>query len=176
MIAQRGNPSLLKAIREGASKVSHMNGVSDGSLGTVHHEDTSYIPRRESHAVPLNEDAIMGQIQNMSGQASQTRQIGLTPANQVPLMTQPSVSTNRQQSYRVQESVPYNFQKKLLDRLTESVETVADTKEYFNATSSLFTLYAMGKLNESVLNKINEEDLREIRGIIREFKGILDRF
>ena len=76
----------------------------------------------------------------------------------------------------IKETSSYNFEHMLYDRLTESIESVGETKEYFNATSSLFTLYALGKLNENVMDSISREDIREIKGIIREFKSIIDSY
>lgn len=73
----------------------------------------------------------------------------------------------------IQES---GYEKKLKDRLLESVETLGVTKEYFNATSSLFTLYTMGALTESVMDSLSMEDIREIKGIIREFKSVIDSY
>lgn len=67
-------------------------------------------------------------------------------------------------------------EKKLMDRLLESVETLESTKEYFNAVSSLFTLYAMGSLTEGVMGSISESDMREIKGIVREFKSMIDSY
>jgi hypothetical protein len=74
---------------------------------------------------------------------------------------------------RITEASP---EKRLKDRLLESVETLGATKEYFNATSSLLTLYAMGALTEGVMDSISREDLREIKGIVREFKNTLDSY
>lgn len=148
-LTQRGNPNLLKSIQQSAKKVSESNGIS------VVNNSNQVVERRTANPVPLNEEEIMKQVGNYMSPTQQTYN--------TPTMRQP-----------VRENVGYDFQKALLDRLTESVQTVGDTKEYFNAVSSLFTLYAMGKLNEGVLNHISREDLREIRGIIREFKGIID--
>lgn len=67
-------------------------------------------------------------------------------------------------------------EKRLKDRLLESVEMLGTTGEYFNATSSLLSLYAMGELTEGVMRTISREDLNEIKGIIREFKSMLDSY
>lgn len=144
-LTQRGNPNLLKSIQQSAKKVSEANGISDIGNQTV--QRVNYTPTQ------LNEEQISRQMSSYMSPAHQT------------------MDTTRIKPVRENG---YDFQKTLFDRLTESVQTVGETKEYFNAVSSLFTLYAMGKLDESVLNHINREDLREIRGIIREFKGIID--
>ena len=67
-------------------------------------------------------------------------------------------------------------EKRLRERLLESVETLESTKEYFNAASSLFTLYVMGELTEGVMSSLSREDLREIKGIIKEFKNAVDSY
>ena len=145
VISQRGNPNLLKSIQQGAKKVSEANGISSSGNRSVQREN--YTP------VPLNEEQISRQISSY--------------------MSPVPVTMNNAIQKPVREN-GYDFQRILFDRLTESVQTVGETKEYFNAVNSLFTLYALGKLDEGVLNQINREDLREIRGIIREFKGIID--
>ena len=35
-------------------------------------------------------------------------------------------------------------------------------------------LYVSGKLNDRILARISDEDLNEIKGILNEFKGIID--
>lgn len=69
-----------------------------------------------------------------------------------------------------------NPEKRLKDRLLESVEMLGTTGEYFNATSSLLSLYAMGELTEGVMKTLTVEDLNEIKGIVKEFKNILDSY
>lgn len=70
-----------------------------------------------------------------------------------------------------------NFSEKMfLNHLLESVSTLGSTKEYFNAINSMFTLYAMGQLTEGVLDSLSRGDLREIKGIVKEFSNILDSY
>lgn len=85
-----------------------------------------------------------------------------------------NANTVRENSISKNENI--SSEKRLYERLTESVETLPMTKEYFNATSSLFTLYTMGKLTEGLMDSLSREDLREIKGIIREFKSVIDSY
>lgn len=148
--SQRGNPSLLKSIQQSAKKVSESNGISNSNI-------IQPIERAGITPIPLNEEDIMRQMSEKMSPAP------LTLNNTYP-----------QRPVRENSIGGYDFQKTLFDKLTESVQTVGETKEYFNAVSSLFTLYALGKLDEGVLKHISREDLREIRGIIREFKSVID--
>lgn len=63
-----------------------------------------------------------------------------------------------------------------INYLLESVSTLGSTKEYFNAINSLFTLYAMDKLTEGVLDSLSRGDLREIKEIVKEFSSLLDSY
>lgn len=151
-IIQRGTPNLLKSIQQSAKKVSESKGISESmSLNGNVRPST---PEAGAYA----------SIQKMNipetGAFASMQRVNATP---VP---GPSNVVPR----RMNES------KLLKDRLFESVETLGTTGEYFNAASSLLTLYALGELTEGVLNTMSREDLNEVRGIIREFKGILDSY
>ena len=70
----------------------------------------------------------------------------------------------------------FDFEKSVNSRIIESIETLSVSKEYFNALQSMFTLYALGSLTEGVMRKITNEDLNELKGILNDFKSILDSF
>lgn len=70
----------------------------------------------------------------------------------------------------------FDFEKSLKLHLLEAIEVLPSSKEYFNAVQSLITLYALGDLTEGVMRKLSREDLNEIKGIINEFKSLLDSF
>ena len=97
--------------------------------------------------------------------------------NRLPLnnsqVSMPSIGPAKR-SVGIKESG--SSEKRLKERLLESVETLSYNKEYFNAVSSLFTLYSMDALTEGVLNSLGREDLREIKGIIGEFAKTLEKF
>ena len=143
---QRGNPNLLKELQAGAQKVSEQKGI-----------------RQVEKKSPIQEggafNSIQRQLQEQMGKFAPTSSISVSIPSQRP----------------VQLSEGY-LGGKLLERLNESVETLGTTKEYFNATQSLFTLYTLGKLNEGLMNTISREDLREIKGIVREFKSVIDSY
>lgn len=68
------------------------------------------------------------------------------------------------------------YKKTLYVIMLETIKTLKDTKEYYNATNALFTLFMLGKLNEGLMQSIDTDDLEEIRGIVKEFKFILDSY
>lgn len=145
---ERGNPNLLKALREGAKKVSESNGISDMTITGK----SQINPLKDSMTLQTNEAGAYASIQRIN-------QIT------VPKDSAKSISVNENVRY-----VPIE------QRLFESVETLGDTKEYYNAVSSLFTLHTLGKLNEGLMDSISRDDLREIKSIIREFKDAIDSY
>lgn len=86
---------------------------------------------------------------------------------------QTSSQSNSNQTSQILES--YSEQA-FVNHLLESVSTLGSTKEYFNAINSLFTLYAMNKLTEGVLDSLSRGDLREIKEIVKEFSSLLDSY
>lgn len=144
-VIQRGNPGIMRSIQQKAKQISESNGMASvGSIANA--KPPEMAPQGGAYATM------------MKAKESST----------------PSSAPSRDRiSVNERISSP-NPDRRLMDRLLESVETLSYSKEYFNATSSLLTLYAMGKLTEGVLNTLSREDLREIKGIIREFKETLD--
>ena len=147
MIANRGNPSLLKSLQASAKQVSKQNGISNLNV----------IGESKIQVKPINNTQL--DYNSTGAYASMMKKNNTVSSESI-----------------IKETSSYNFEHMLYDRLTESIESVGETKEYFNATSSLFTLYALGKLNENVMDSISREDMREIKGIIREFKSIIDSY
>lgn len=149
-VIQRGNPGIMRSIQQKAKKISESNG--NASIGE---------PSVPSPAKPAVYESQGGAY------ASMQRRQALDAVSTEPVMKRPQIT---------ERSVSSVGSVKLLDRLMESVETLPYNKEYFNATSSLFTLYSMGELTEGVLRGLSREDLKEIRGIIREFKETLEAY
>ena len=147
MIANRGNPLLLKSLQASAKQVSKQNGISNLNV----------IGESKIQVKPINNTQL--DYNSTGAYASMMKKNNTVSSESI-----------------IKETSSYNFEHMLYDRLTESIESVGETKEYFNATSSLFTLYALGKLNENVMDSISREDIREIKGIIREFKSIIDSY
>lgn len=128
---------------------------------------------------------IMKSIQKKAKQVSEARGFSSTPSNvstayveKVAYEAGAFASMNRRNSVHntpVAHSISIP-EKMLVNRLLESVETLSSTKEYFNATSSLFTLYATGSLTDGIMESISKSDLKEIKGIVKEFKSMLDSY
>ena len=70
----------------------------------------------------------------------------------------------------------YNPNKSFDEMLRGNLAMLSITKEYHSALISLFNLYAMDKLTDNVLTGLGYEDLREIKGILREFTALLDDY
>lgn len=68
---------------------------------------------------------------------------------------------------------PFNFEKRALSQIYESIESLPTTREFFNAAQSLFTLYAMDSLTPEVLRQISPQDLHEIKSVVHEFERSL---
>lgn len=151
MIASRGNPDLLKSIQRSAKAVSESRGIAKKEVPVPEGGAFNSLKRTQESVA----DKINNQINSFMGNMG----------------VQSSSTVNNPSQIRV---IKENQQFDYINRLYESVYTLHDTKEYFNAISSLFSLYAMGKLDESVFSNMSREDMREIKGIVREFKSILD--
>lgn len=145
-MAARGSLELLKAIQSGAKKVSVSNGIS--------------LPETKTPEVSLQGGAAYS-LQKLQQPSSQP----LTTPSVNPIVEAPLQGVKR-----------FDFEKSLNSRVIESIETLSSSKEYFNALQSLITLYAIGSLTEGVMRKITNEDLNELKGILNEFKSILDSF
>lgn len=158
----RGNPDIMRSIAKEAKNLSTRNGLAEGVI--IGNNSKGVVVNRVPTRVEGGAYASMMR-RNASGA---TLDEGTTNTNKIEVKREPRVNS-------VHEGSDF-YSKKLDERLLESVETLSLTKEYFNATSSLFTLFSMGKLTEGVLKSLNEEDLQEIKGIIREFKVTLDKF
>lgn len=157
-IIQRGIPSIMKSIAQKSKQVSESKGVVAPIKSKINVQPT------------LEGGAYASMMKRKSNVANTKVIVGVDK----PLYSKGSDTSFTQQSAQVfsNESV---LEKTLMSRLMESVETLEYNKEYSNAVSSLFTLYSMDKLTESVLSSITEEDLSEIKAIVREFSNILDR-
>lgn len=151
-LVNRGNPSIMKDIANKAKAISESNGLS--KIGGI-------------TPAPVQEGGAYASMMAMRRAQNNPQPTPILPNVPGSGQTIPSVGVN------LSEGV---LGKKLQERLLESVETLSTTKEYFNATSSLFTLYSMGMLTEGVMQTISEEDLKEIKALIKEFKLGLDKY
>ena len=112
MIANRGNPSLLKSLQASAKQVSKQNGISNLNV----------LGESKIQVKPINNAQL--DYNSTGAYASMMKKNNTVSSESI-----------------IKETSSYNFEHMLYDRLTESIESVGETKEYFNATSSLFTLF-----------------------------------
>ena len=160
MIPMRGSPDLLKSIQKGAKSVSESRGISSPVEERIPEGGAYNSIRRTQEALS---EKINSQVTHTFG--------NIAPVGQNNTAGFVAYSdTNRVVNKPVSDNVGFNY----LTRLYDSLYTLSDTKEYFNAVSSLFSLYAMGKLDDGVFSHMSRDDIREIKGIVREFKSMLD--
>lgn len=148
-VIQRGNPSIMSKIRENAKAVSVASGYDKPLLvsGNTPVRDTTPIP---------------GNI---------TEMFNGTNSN----LVSNTVSPVKQPTF-IGESNKVDLGKSMIERVYNNLDTLSDTKEYFNAIQDLLALYVSGNLNKDVLSRISDEDMREIKGVVREFKAIIDAY
>ena len=144
-IIQRGNPNIMKNIQKGAKAISESNGLAKPMFSNPAEKDTSPLPN------------------NINEMFSSTTNANLV-SNDVSV---------KQQVQRVSES-KIDYESSMITRVLNTLDTLSDTKEYFNAIQDLMALYVSGKLNDRILARFSDEDLNEIKGILNEFKGIID--
>lgn len=164
-ISQRGsgNTNLLREIQQASKKVSQETGLAE--------------------AMKIYPDPVKVDESKLGAAAS----LGLNKRARISEDAQKMLQgmfSSPVSGSRIKESgitgdsgnIKFSFAKSSLNRLIDDIELLSNTKEYFNALQSLISLYAMGYLDSAVLDKIPREDLNEIRGILREFKAILDEY
>lgn len=165
-----GNTNILKQIQEASKQVSQQTGmdkamqlfpeqpkVDESKLGAAASMGFNKV------GIPDNTQQILQEMIN-SGASSRPTQSQVVES---------SVSSTPVQSVG---SMKFDFTRSYMDRLIDNIELLSSTKEYFNALQSLLSLYALGYLDDNVLDKLSREDLKEIKGIVREFKSILDEY
>jgi hypothetical protein len=165
-----GNTNILKQIQEASKQVSHEMGL-DKSMQIFKEQpkvDESKLGAAASMGfnnkvgIPDNTQQILQEMVNSGVKQTPQRQVSESPVSSTPVQ---SVG-----------SIKFDFTRSYVDRLIDNVEMLSTTKEYFNTLQSMLSLYALGYLDESVLDKLTREDLKEIKGIVREFKSILDEY
>jgi len=152
--AQRGGTGLLESIQRGAKRISDHNPLIDSLQFDK--------PMSSQPDKPVSPSQVIE-----GGAAYTIRNMGARSA--------PPVSRSLQSS-KPSLIIENYSEKAFLNHLLESVSTLGSTKEYFNALNSLFTLYAMGNLTEGVLDSISRGDLREIKGILKDFSSLLESY
>lgn len=164
-ISQRGtgNTNILKEIREASKKVSEEIGLSESMR--IFPEQPKIDESKLGAAASIQKMNIPQEQQQMlQGMFGSLRE----PVQESNVQSVPQVKGSGQ--------VKFDFIKSASERLIDNIDMLGATKEYFNALQSLLSLYALGYLDDTVLDKISREDLKEIKGILREFKSIIDEY
>ena len=179
-VSQRGvgNANILRKIQQASKKVSQELGY-DKSMQV-------FAEQPKINESKLGAAASLGMTNNISQVfdiQSRLQEMISSGANQ----SMNRVPDSKQYNQFVQETaitptinnsgnVKFDLTRSVLDRLIDNIEMLSTTKEYFNAVQSMFSLYALGYLDDVVFDKLSREDLKEIKGIVREFKSILDEY
>ena len=169
-LSQRGtgNTNILKEIREASKKISVETGLAESMRIFPEQPKIDESKLGAAASLGLNKKASIPQeqqdmLQSMFGSSGS----GVNES-----------SNERQVSGQVRSSgsIKFDFTKSSIDRLVDNIEMLNTTKEYFNALQSMLSLYALGYLDNNVLDKLSREDLKELKGILREFKSIIDEY
>ena len=146
-IVQRGNPNIMSQIQKGAKAVSESKGLSKPLYDTTP-------PKKDTSVLPNNINEMFGGSVNSD-------------------MVSNSITITKPVNYKVSEN-KIDYESSMITRVLNTLDTLSDTKEYFNAIQDLMALYVSGKLDDRILSRISDEDMNEIKGILREFKYIID--
>lgn len=142
-ISQRGtNIGILKAIQQKSHQISESTGGVVKPIPT--YGDTSNV-QSVPQPKPVNKEQ-MNNIQQVFG----------------------SSFTNASSTINQSGNIHFDFTKSQLERLMDSIESLSVTKEYVNAIQSILTLYAIGSLDDDIVEKISDEDAKEIRDVLKD--------
>ena len=170
-LSQRGtgNTNILKEIREASKKISVETGLAESMRIFPEQPKIDESKLGAAASLGLNKKASIPQEQQDMLQIM----FGSSRSGSVN-----ESSNERQVSGQVGSSgsIKFDFTKSSIDRLVDNIEMLNTTKEYFNALQSMLSLYALGYLDNNVLDKLSREDLKELKGILREFKSIIDEY
>ena len=162
-ISQRGtgNSNLLKNIQQASKQVTQQMGLS---------EAMRIFPKPpEIDESKLGAAASLGLNQKASIPAQQQQKLnemfGSTDSNLVSGNT--TVASG---------AVKFDFMKSASQRLMDSIDSLEYTKEYVSAIQAMFSLYAIGSLDDTVLDRVSRSDMREIKSILKEFNNILSNY
>ena len=162
-ISQRGtgNTDLLKSLQQESKKISEQIGLTKSMqiFPDVPKVDESKLGAAAS--LGLNQKVNIPSQQ----QAKLNEMFGGTNSNLV------SGTTNV-----VSGGIKFDFVKSASQRLMDSIDTLESTKEYVSAIQAMLSLYAMGDLDDTVLDRVSRSDMREIKSILKEFNDILNNY
>lgn len=156
-IINRGDPNLWNSIRDGARKVSEVNGIRKIS------ENHSDIVIPTPSVTPSFNSSV-----DLGGAYQSLKKTSINP------MVGNSVSVGKPAGKIQSNSVSYDFHRSMVDRCLDAIEGVQYTKEYGNAVMALFQLYVTDNLSVHTVNRLQKEDKEEILAILRDFKMTLE--
>lgn len=151
-----GNKNILKEIQQASKRVSQRTGLAEAMRIFPDQPKVDESKLGAAASLGLNRKAIVNE--------SQQREI------------EKMFSSGDGSSVAQRGSIKFDLTKSAVDRIIGDIDSLNVTKEYFNATQSLLSLYALGSLDNVVLDRMSRDDINEIRGILREFKSILDSY
>lgn len=150
-----GNKNILKEIQQASKMVSQRTGLAEAMR--------IFPDQPKVDESKLGAAASLGLNKRASVNESQQREIE-------------SMFSSAQSRGSGNGTIKFDLTKSAVNRILSDIDSLNVTKEYFNAIQSLLSLYALGSLDNTVLDRMNREDINEVRGILREFKSILDSY
>lgn len=165
-----GNTNILKEIQQASKQVSQDLGISEAVRIFPEQPKVDESKLGAAASLGLNKP----QVQPLSHDIADM--FSYMPTQGQRNTTQSNESTTMLGFTGNSGTVKFDLTKSALNRLIDDIDTLKDTKEYFNALQSLLSLYALGYLDSGILDRMSREDLKELRGIVREFKSILDEY
>ena len=162
-ISQRGtgNTDLLKSLQQESKKISEQIGLTKSM------QIFPDVPKVDESKLGAAASLGLNQKVNIPAQqqAKLNEMFGGTNSNLV------SGTTNV-----VSGGIKFDFVKSASQRLMDSIDTLESTKEYVSAIQAMLSLYAMGDLDDTVLDRVSRSDMREIKSILKEFNDILNNY
>jgi len=157
-ISQRGaNTDILKILQQKSHQISESTGGVVKPIQTYGNNSVQSIPQ----PVQVNKEQ-MSSIQQMFGSSTQCTSDTKIDNSNINNISQNGV-------------LHFDFSKSQLDRSMDAIESLSVTKEYINAIQSIITLYAIGSLDDDILDKISDEDAKEIRDVLKDLLIMLTR-
>lgn len=174
---ERGNPSLLKSIREGAKKVSESRGLVKTSptpaVGGGAYESLQRMKQKTDAKVA---EAMQGIFTNNTSVQKPVHT--LTPEEKAVPGQHYVLQSQNKRNYADNSNITNNSSKteipmNLYKRCLNDIQALEYNAEYSSAIQALFTLYITNNLTEEVIFSISEEDMNEILSILRDFRNRL---
>ena len=156
-----GNLNLLKSIQQASKQVTEQMGMSEAMRIFPEQPKVDESKLGAAASLGLNQKASIPVQQ----QQRLNEMFGSVDSNLVSGNTSVISGTTK-----------FDFMKSASQRLMDSIDNLEYTKEYVSAIQAMFSLYAMGNLDDTVLDRVSRSDMREIKGILKEFNDILSNY